>query len=71
MYVAKHMKDFFSEYGWLIIAGAIIIIVLLFTTPFGKAITDSIGGFVTKFSDKVTSGIGSWNLPTSVSGTLH
>lgn len=54
------MKDFFSEYGWLIIAGAIIILVLMFTTPFGQAITQSIAKFVTDFAAKVNTGISNW-----------
>lgn len=62
------MKDIFSEYGWMIIAVAIVIIVLLFTSPLGTAITNNIMKIVTDFSGKVTTGINSWNLPTSVPG---
>ena len=61
------MKDFFSEYGWLIIAGVIIIMVLVFATPFGRAITDSIGQFVSGFATKVNSGISSWNIDSTFS----
>ena len=60
------MKDFFSEYGWLIIAGAIIILVLMFTTPFGTAITDSIAKFVGGFANKINSGITSCNPAVSM-----
>lgn len=60
------MKDFFSEYGWLIIAGAIIILVLMFTTPFGDAITRSISNFVVRFADKVNAGISNWTPATSL-----
>lgn len=62
------MKDIFSEYGWMIIAVAIVIIVLLFTTPLGKAITDNISTIVNSFNTKVTTGINNWSLPTSVPG---
>lgn len=62
------MKDIFSEYGWMIIAVAIVIIVLLFTSPLGDAITKNIMKIVTDFNGKVTSGISGWNLPTSVPG---
>lgn len=60
------MKDFFSEYGWLIIAGAIIILVLMFTTPFGQAITQSISNFVARFAGKIETGISSWTPATSL-----
>lgn len=63
-----YMKDIFSEYGWMIIAVAIVIIVLLFTSPLGDAITKNIMKIVTDFNGKVTSGINGWNLPTSVPG---
>ena len=65
------MEKIFNEYGWMIIAVAIVIIVLAFSGPFGKAITDNIGTIVTNFSTKVNSGINSWNLPSSVTGGLH
>ena len=46
------MKDFFSEYGKLIIVGALVILVLMFSTPFGQAVTQSISYFTAGFAGK-------------------
>ena len=46
------MKDFFSEYGRLIIVGALVICLLMFSTPFGTAITTSICGFANGMHEK-------------------
>ena len=48
------MKDFFSEYGKLIIVGALVVLVLMFTTPFGQAVTGSIAGFTSGFHGKTS-----------------
>ena len=46
------MKDFFSEYGRVIIVGALVILVLMFSTPFGQAVTQSISYFTAGFAGK-------------------
>lgn len=51
------MKDFFQEYGKLIIVGALVILVLMFSTPFGQAITTSIAGFTAGFAQKNNSSL--------------
>ena len=53
------MKKFFSEYGWLIAVGAIVILMLMFTTPFGQAVTGSIASFVNGFTHKTSASIDS------------
>lgn len=48
------MKDFFSHYGWIVVAAAIIITVLMFTNPFGKQVTNSEMDMGDLLSDKTT-----------------
>lgn len=51
------MKDFFSEYGWVVIVGIVIAGVIVFATPFGQSIQTAVTSFITSFSSKVTSTI--------------
>ena len=32
------MKDFFSHYGWIIVAGALITLTLMYTNPMTEAV---------------------------------
>ena len=48
------MKDFMSEYGWLVVVGVIIVIAVAMSTPFGSAVKDAILQFVEKFSNAVS-----------------
>ena len=46
------MKHFFMEYGKIIIAGALTITGLMFSTPFAEAVTGSVANFTSRFSEK-------------------
>lgn len=41
------------EYGKIIVAGALTVTGLMFTTPFAEAVTGSVAGFTTGFEDKL------------------
>ena len=57
------MKKFFSEYGWNIVIASVVIIGLLFTTPFGQAVTGATSGFVNAMSAKTINGISGARIP--------
>ena len=59
------MKHFFMEYGKIIVAGALSVLGLMFSTPFAEAVTGSVANFTTGFTrknvenmDRVTIGLG-------------
>lgn len=70
------MKAFFTHYGMIIIAGALTILGLMFSTPFAEAVTGSIASFTTGFTkknvenmDRVTIGLGNGGSGGSGGGT--
>lgn len=50
------MKDFFSEYGWVVAVGVILVIVIAMQTPIGKSIETQITTFITNFAGKIALG---------------
>lgn len=47
------MKAIFEEYGFVILAAVVIILLIGMTTPIGKAIEDSIVGIVENMTSQV------------------
>lgn len=47
------MDEFFSKYGWLIIAALIIIVALVLVTPVGQAIRTNILRIISDFNSQV------------------
>lgn len=47
------MKDFFSEYGWIIAIAVLIAIVIAMQTPLGTALQNSITQIISDFTNQV------------------
>lgn len=52
------MKDFFSEYGWVVAVGVILVIVIAMQTPLGQVIQTQVTGFINKFAGNVNNWVG-------------
>ena len=61
------MKAVLEEYGMIIIVVAIVLIFLLFATPLGNALTDTLEGVINKFLEKAKSG---FEISTEGEGTV-
>lgn len=48
------MKAFFEEYGFVVLAVVVVIILLGLATPIGDAVKTALTGFVTSFTNSVT-----------------
>ena len=49
------MDEFFSKYGWLVVAALVICVVLLIVSPVGEVIKKSITDMVNQFAGAVNS----------------
>ena len=49
----RHMKSFFEEYGFVMLAAVVVIALIGMTTNVGSAIESNITGLITSFSAKI------------------
>ncbi|WP_317396431.1 hypothetical protein [Faecalicoccus pleomorphus] len=47
------MDEFFSKYGWLVVAALVICVVLLIVSPVGEVVKTSITNMVNQFAGAV------------------
>ena len=47
------MKDFFSEYGWIVAIAVLIAIVIAMQTPLGTALKNSITTIIADFTAQI------------------
>lgn len=52
------MKDFFSEFGWIVANAVLIGIVIMMQTPLGEMLQNSITNIINNFTSKIPTGVG-------------